>query len=339
MTPADAGLEAVAFVRNALDPESTRVLGEERGFRWWPHAHTMRVWAEAPRPDGACVVAVETALLGGVEGRGTEFGRIAQRNARHPGLSALRWNGETRELSLRASVVVRPGDGDASVRRIAHAALLQVGESLEAGEALAVEFPGATLLAPPAPVAGVLEPAPQVEAWEEYARVAQLQAEEFPARLHALPALKPAPWLNVQRAGHGIDAEIPTVSGLAPTAPGEGLALLRISATQPHPRLGPGMVVVLVPPPETEPVAERAAATAALLNEGESREWTGFDQLGAWCVHPSVGLSHAMFVPALAVEDDLPQVLAWQSGMRARWCREFLMRVAAMRKGPSSPEA
>jgi hypothetical protein len=36
-------------------------------------------------------------------------------------------------------------------------------------------------------------------------------------------------------------------------------------------------------------------------------------------------------MPALAVEDDTAQVLAWQAGMRARWATAFVARVGALR--------
>src|SRR5262249_48009623 len=108
-------------------------------------------------------------------------------------------------------------------------------------------------------------------------------------------------------------------------------ALRRGGARQPPPGLGPGVLTALSPPADLEPVAERAAATAALLNEGEAREWTGFDQLGGWCVHAASGLAHVSFVPAAALEPETGALLAWQAGVRARWARSFLARVAGMR--------
>jgi hypothetical protein len=107
---------------------------------------------------------------------------------------------------------------------------------------------------------------------------------------------------------------------------------------QPHPALGAGLLTALVPPPGLEPVAARVAATAALLNEGEAREWTGCDALGGWCVHPAAGLAHVSFVPALALEPGTAGRLAWQAGMRARWTVAFLAHVAAARvaSGPAA---
>ena len=333
MTADDAGLAALAIVREVLEPEPERTLEEPRGFRWWPHPHAMRVWAEPPRVDGAAVVAVETPLLGGVAGRGPEFALLAARNAREPGLSALRWDSASGELSLRAAIVAHPGDPSAAARRLSHAALLQIGEALQAADALIVSLPGATLLTPSAPNAtpAVLD---QAQAWQAYAFQAAALADGVAANVARLAALQPGPWARVTRAAHGLDAEIACGLPLATPGPGQGMALLRVSATQAHPRLGAGLVLVLVPPPETEPVPERAAATAALLNEAETHERTGMDQLGGWCVHPAAGLSHVLFMPALAVEEDTAEVLAWQAGARARWATAFVARVAAMRPGP-----
>src|SRR6185503_13256666 len=133
----DVGPETVERVRDALAPEPGRVVGEPRGFSWWPHAHVLRVHAEPARADGAVRVVAETALLGHVSGLGAEFAALA------------RWN--AREVSLRASVIARPGDGDPAARLLAHAALLQVGEALRAADALAIELPDAALLVPRLP--------------------------------------------------------------------------------------------------------------------------------------------------------------------------------------------
>src|SRR5262249_45506290 len=79
---ADAGRDAVASLRAALEPE--HALERPGGFRWWPHAHAMDVGAEPARADGACRVIVETALLAGIEARGAAFAALARWNAREP---------------------------------------------------------------------------------------------------------------------------------------------------------------------------------------------------------------------------------------------------------------
>ena len=333
MSAEDAGLEAVGIVRAALEPEPDRVTEEPRGFRWWPHAHALRVSAEPARADGSARVAVETSLLAEVSGRGAEFAALARWNAREAALSSLRWDGERGEISLRASVVARQGDGGEAARLLAHAALLQAGEALQAADALAIELPGATLLTGTPPRGARLDPVPQVEAGRAYASGAPSHAQALDRAMAALAALTPAPWARATAAAHGLDAELPA---------GAERWLLRVSTRQPSPRLGAGLLTALVSPPGLEPVAKRVAGyppeagAAALLNEGEAREWTGCDALGGWCVHPAAGLAHVSFVPTLALEAGTAGRLAWQAGMRARWAAAFLAQMAAVRAGSGS---
>ena len=331
MSGEDAGLAAVAQLLAALAPEPDRVASAPRGFRWWPHAHALDVRAEPPRADGASRLVAETALLGGVRGRGAEFAALARWNAREAALSSLRWDGERGEVSLRASAVARPGDGGAAARLLAHAALLQAGEALRAADALAIELPEATLLAPPPPHGGPLEPVEQVAAADAYAHGARSRTDVLEQAIAALARASPAPWRRSTQAAHGLDAELEAGTEPASSTPTAARWLLRASVRQPHPGLGAGLLTALVPPPGLEPVAERAAATAALLNEGEAREWTGCDALGGWCVHPSAGLAHVSFVPALVLEAGTAERLAWQAGMRARWAAAFLGEVGRSR--------
>ena len=294
------------------------------------------MWASPPRADGLAAVVAETTILAGVRGRAAELARLAVWNAREPGLSALCWRSQPGEVALRAAVLVGPGDSGSPARLLAHAALLQAGESLRAADVLAIDMPDARLVAsaPPAGVAvpaGAAVPVEQTEAWRAYAGGSRARVAALAAQVSGLVALAPAPWVRATRAAHGIDAEI--ACGDA-TRPGEGTALLRVSATQPHPRLGAGLMLALVPPRALEPLADRVHATAALLNEAECNEWTGIDQLGGWCVHPAAGLSHVTFVPALAAEDDTATRLAWQAAVRSRWALDFIGRVAALRTQP-----
>jgi hypothetical protein len=332
----DAGLAAVARVREALAPAPARTVGEPRGFSWWPHAHVLRVEAEPARADGAARVAVETALLGRVHGRGAEFAALARWNAREAALSSLRWDAERGEVSLRASAIARPGDAGAAARLLAHAALLQVGEALRAADALSIELPDASPLTPPAPGGLVPDPVAEVEAARAYASAAPAHAAMLEQAIVMLARLSPAPWVRATHAAHGFDAELEADPAHRAPAPHAARWLLRASVRQPHPRLGTGLLTALVPPPGLEPVAERVAATAALLNEGEAREWTGCDALGGWCVHAAAGLAHISFVPALALDDDTAVRLAWQAGTRARWAAAFLAHVEVSRAGRST---
>jgi hypothetical protein len=178
-----------------------------------------------------------------------------------------------------------------------------------------------------------LESAAQVEAAAAYAHGIAPGDPALAQAMATLAGLTPAPWLRSTQAAHGLDAELAAGPGSGAPAAGAAPWLLRATVRQPHPRLGPGFLTALVPPPSVEPVAERQAATAALLNEGEAREWTGCDALGGWCVHAAAGLAHVSFIPALALEAGVPERLAWQAGTRARWAAAFLGHVATSRTG------
>lgn len=322
--------DAIALVRAGLAPPAERVREEATGFAWTPQAFEQRIAAGRSEGD-ACVLAASTILLRGVESGAGVLAALAAWNAREPGLSAVRWDSTRGEVSLRAAVIVRAGDGGAAARRLAHAALLQLGDAVRAADALAVALPGATLAE-----AGAAAPVAQVEAWRAYAEgdAAAATAQRIAEQVAGLARLTGGAWRRVTAAAHGIDAEI------ACGAPdGPEVALLRMSASQPHPRLAAGLVVALVPPPSVEPVAERAAATAALLQEGEAREWTGVEALGGWCVHPAAGLSHVTFVPAVAAEEDTAALFAHAAVTRARWATAFLAGVHALRERASGGTA
>jgi len=343
VTASDPGLEVVARLRETLEPGGEWSVPGPRGFTWWPAVFSQRVLA-----DGAATVAglpawrvhVELPLLRGVEGGATRFAVLARWNAVRPGLSALRWNGDDRTVSLRASAIVREGGAPRAASVLATAALLQLADAERDRAALGGELGGVP--ADTAPPGGTPRATadPLLEGWR---RVAASGAESAPfdrGRLGALAAADPPPWKLVHVDEAGLHAELPcALPGEAPagSGPGAGVALFHLLVAEPHPVYGPGLVVALSLPREAEPVPERAVSTSVMLNEAEAREAPPFDALGGWCVHPHAGLSYVGFWPALLDEPGLPASLAWEAGRRARWARAFLARAHALR-GPA-PDA
>lgn len=332
----DSGPAIVEHLRAALEPEPQWSTELPRGFAWWPGAAPQQVRAEEPRMQGGASfvrVHAELALALRVEGTGAVFAALARWNAARHGLSAARWNAETGLVSLHSSVTADAAGALEAAQRLSHAAVLQISESLAADalrEALGGEPPAAS---PPGSTARTTHSA-LASAWVTYADAGACENVFDDAMLARVMAAVPAPWTRMQPAPGGFHAELPAATHGEPapaSTPGAGTALLRVQTAQPHPRFGAGLLVLLAAPAEAEPVRERMAATAALLNEAEAREWTGLDQWGAWCVHPEAGLVHATFVPALAAQDGLLERLLWQSAARARWMRGFLARVQGMR--------
>ena len=331
----DAGLRLVEHLRALFEPGPAWRRDTLRGFVWRIGGIEQHVSAEPLRRAAGLDIArvsAECEIVHGVAGGGAQLGAIARWNAREAGLSSLRWNAESGVLSLRCAALAHDGDLAAASTRLAHAALLQLGRAADAQAQLAAE-----LAAPPAPLTLAENPdGSLLEAWRTYAAAGQQPgAWDGAAALQAAAAMQPPPWLRVRADGAGLHAELPAAleQGAQPgSAPGAGVALLRLIAAQPHPRLGAGLLAVLEPAADAEPVRERVAATAALLNEGEAREWVGVDQMGGWCVHPDRGLVFVLFVPALACEGGIAQHVAWQMAGRANWSRRFLAQVAQMRR-------
>ncbi len=336
------GLALIEHLRAAFRPDREHFTALESGFVWWPHQLLQRVRAEVGRGSGGLEltrVHAEMLLAQQVEGGGEALAAISRWNAREIGLSAIRWDAESGALSLRSSVYVQGEAWEAPAQRLAHAALLQLSTAERAVEQLLPE-----LKATPAyshAEGGRLRETPDalLEAWKPYAaRGLEPSPWDVPA-FQRLSTMQPPPWLRVNLRGHGLDAELPCPrpgSAEPGVAPGTGVALLRLIGSQPHPRLGSGLIAALQLPPDAEPRPDRLVATAALLNEAESREWNSCDQLGAWCVHPSQGLIFGGFHPALTFQDDSLERLAWQSAQRARWAYAFLGTVAKMREQSSA---
>ncbi len=338
---ADHGLEVVERLRETLAPSGPWQAAHDRGFSWWPSAFSQRVHAgPVELAGGARVwrVRVEMPLLRAVEGGAAGFAVLARWNALRPGLSALRWNGDDRTLSLHASALVRAGDEARAANALAVAALFQMADAARDAQALARELGAVT--GESAPPGGVprTAPDPLVEGWR---RVAEHGAGAGPftrERLDGVAAVDAPPWERVHVDDSGLHAEIAcALPGESPagSAPGAGVALLHLLGSQPHPAYGAGLVAALSLPPEAESVPERAVSTAALLNEAEAREPGDFDTLGAWCVHPQAGLAFVSFWPALLDESGLAERLAREAGRRARWARDFLARAHALRPEPS----
>lgn len=333
----DPGLDVVARVRSALDPGREWIAEGPRGFTWWPSRASQRVSAEeAGRAGGerAWRVRVESPLLRGVEAGAARFAVLSRWNALRPGLSALRWNGDDRTVTLQASALARAGEEARVASVLTTAALLQLGDVARDASALAHEL--GAVLADSSPPGGA--PRTQadslVEGWREIAEAGAGASPFTRARLEAAAAMDAPPWKLVHVDDAGLHAELPcALPGEAPagSGPGAGVALLHLLASQPHPAYANGVVAALSLPPEAEPVAERAVSTSALLNEAEAREPLEFDGLGAWCVHPQAGLAFVSFWPAMLDAPGLLERLAVSSAARARWAREFLARAHDLR--------
>lgn len=340
----DYGRELVEHVRSVFGADAPWAVDEPAGFRWWPARLAQRVWAERAADGTALRAHAETRVLRGVAGTGATFAALSDAFTRDPGLSALRWNGETGDVSLHASVTLagepdRLGFGRAAAL-LAHAALLQLGDAERFAAALAEPLAGASAASAPPGLPAREEADPLVEAGDAYAMRGAGESPWTRDVFAAFATLEAPPWTRANADAGVFDAEVRSGEATSPAEAAAHTSLLRMTGAQRHPRLGAGLLVMLQPPAAVESVPERRHATAALLNEAEAREWLPAeapwtaDGLGQWCVHPQHGLAHVAFLPRLADRPDLLEAVARGAALRARWVPEFLAKVAAMR--PSS---
>jgi hypothetical protein len=337
MTHDDVGPATVERVRDALSPERGRIVGEPRGFSWWPHAHVLHVHAEPARADGAVRIVAETALLGHVGGRGAEFAALTRWNAREAALSSLRWDAERGEVSLRASAIARPGDGDVAARLLAHAALLQVGEALRAADALAIELPDASLLSPRPPGGEIPSRSPR-------SRRGRLRDAARPGARGAANGRSRRS--RGSRPRHGCARRTPRTASTPSSRADPGTARRRRT-----PRAGCGARAwasrtrawarAFSPRSCRRRASSRSRSARRPRHRCSTRARRASgpvcDALGGWCVHPTAGSRTCSFVPALALEDGTAERLAWQAGTRARWAplihrprRDFACRGVAL---------
>lgn len=328
------GADVVARVLAALEPAPPWLAMEADGFAWWPLDRALRV-----RADGPHVIAGERTWMArasldlrrDVDGGADTFAALSDWNVSHAGSAALRWNGETRAVTLESATCVRAGREAEAARDLAAAIVLMLGEASREGERLVDALGGAdaTSAAPGTSVRA--EPDALSEAWRGFA-CDPADAPPLADWLERASHTEPAPWRRATMQGGGLHAELPLTAEEG-KAPGEGVAMLHLVAQPPHPVLGAGLLSVLRLPPTSAAGAPRplGPATAALLNEAEAREATGFETPGAWCVHPAAGFAHVAFVAAALADPESPVRLAWLAGRRARWAEGVFAHLAGLR--------
>jgi hypothetical protein len=105
--------------------------------------------------------------------------------------------------------------------------------------------------------------------------------------------------------------------------------MLQLLTSQPHPRLGNGLLAVLKLPFTTN--ADEANAVSNQLNFLEATTWTKMRMplLGAWSTSPqsedgSAGPTFSTFLPNLVYQPGIAENLVLWSLARARWVRETL---------------
>jgi hypothetical protein len=137
-----------------------------------------------------------------------------------------------------------------------------------------------------------------------------------------------AKWLtanNVPSMGSdgGLTAEFPYGENGGPAAMGGTSNMLMVTTSEPHPRMGSGVLMRLNL--REQPVSEGRELTAMELNELELRARCQAHFLGSWCTNPSCGPPvFVSFLPSVLHKPNLLMNLVLSMGLRARWAATLL---------------
>lgn len=315
--PNDRGLESVRDLHTKLQIEPEWCIWDERGFTWWGKDLAQHIWAdpEAKDPNGETFHRLH-ACTDVFDGFDDSDRQVALLNALNQSatLSAFVPDKSSGRVQLRASMLLYTDNADYVRLVFSTAAALQVAEAF----ITASWFPGEVDmgLAPAAshhPKSGErhlpdemlsfieIGIKPEGEGSSRY----QGQALEKLGK----DLLRP-PCLFATGSPDGITAEFPHP---------QHSYMLRLLASERHPRLGSGLLATLNLPEGGDDIATACAALS--LNAREQSSPTHC--LGSWCATSS-GLAFSAFFPNAMANDGIPMSAAFNMIHRAKWHCENL---------------
>jgi hypothetical protein len=336
-TPHDPGLQAVEFVYRTMGIDDEWSIREPRGFTWWGHELAQRVWTEPARMSAGLEVYrlhAETALLRDVGDDKNPSERLAVFN-QVASLNAYVWDPAARRVFLHCNVNVH-ADNVAWLQKILGAAVGIQAADAHIKVGLAEVFGGKP------DVSAHPRNGPRQDA-DDMLRIIEVFAADG-QKASPFPASEFASVAEELRAygmlAFGGDAGEPALTGEFPFYDDRpalmtgraGTAPLIASAQERHPQLGSGVLLRLTlpdPPEGGSRELSRLSEIAHELNRAEAREWAPNHFLGAWCTHstqPVPGISFVTFLPAGVHAPGLLHSFILNSGLRARWAKQYLDR-------------
>ncbi len=309
----DAGFRLVRDLHKKLQIDPEWCLWEERGFTWWGKNLAQRIWAEPATQDGNGEtfhrISACSDVFDGFEG---SEGQVVLLNVlnHNATLSALiPAADQSGRVQLRCSMLLYPDNQDYVGLVFATAVALQAAEAFVTASCLPERLnPGLVPAVSHHPESGERHLPDQMLEFIELAVRPQGEGEsryvgESLENL-AKDLLRP-PCLFASGSADGVTAEFPHP---------KHSYMLRLQASERHPRLGSGLLVTLNLPEGGDDLATAQAALS--LNAREQASPTHF--LGSWCATPS-GLAFCAFFPNVTANDGIAVSVAFNMIHRAKW--------------------
>ncbi len=318
----DLGTELVAYTHESLRIPGDYTKDAGRGFEWWASDYAQRIWSDLGNFHNASTVYRLHAEIDFVCGCGHAAAAqpALMQVMSEGGLSGIVYDADKDMYKLHCSVYAHC-DNEAWIRRVFNAAVaLQVTEVQRLAQRFAKEFKMSHAMSEHPSHGARKTPDPICEFEEKFFKPYGVGASRW---------IGVEEWEDGRQALRRISTDVKTDHQLCLEAEfewayGQRDMSLIISAADPHPELGHGLLVTLTIPVLMDD--QHKAQAAMLLNEQERREWNWYNDLGSWCCRNGE-LAFVCFVPNICFTPGILTDFSHDMGIRANWVNEHWSQV------------
>lgn len=318
----DLGTQLVAHVHESLRIPGDYTKDEARGFEWWASDYAQRIWADHGNFHNAATLYrlhSEIDFLRGC-GHAGEAERALVNLMGEGSLSAIVYDAEKDLYKLHACIYA-DYENEEWVKRILNAAVtLQVTEVRKVAQRFATEFKMSHAMSEHPTHGARRTPDPVCDFEEKFIK---------PYGVNGSRWLASEEWEDGRQALRRISNQVKTDDQVCLEAEfdwqyGQRDMTLVVSAVDPHPELGHGLMFTLTLPVLMDD--EHKAHVAMLLNDVERNEWNWYNDLGSWC-YRNGELAFVCFVPNICHTKGILRDFCHDMGLRANWVHEHWTQV------------
>jgi hypothetical protein len=313
----DLGTELVAHVHESLRIPNDYTKDEGRGFEWWASDYAQRVWSDLGNfHNASCLYRLhcEIDFLRGC-GHAAEAEQALMSTLGEGSLSAIVYDAENDLYKLHCSLYA-DNENETWVRRVFNAAVtLQVTEVQRLANRFAKDFK----------MGHAMTEHPTRGARKMHDPICEFEEKFFkPYGVGVSRWIGVEEWEDGRQALRRISIDVKTDGKLCLEASfdwsyGQRDMTLIVSAVDPHPELGHGLLFTLTAPVLMED--RHKAHVALLLNEKERKDWNWYNDIGSWCIRDGE-LAFVCFVPNICFMNGVLHDFAHDMGLRANWVNE-----------------
>jgi len=318
----DLGTELVGHVCESLRIPTDYTKDEERGFEWWASDYAQRIWCDLGNfHNSTSLFRIHSEIdFLHANGHSAEAEVAMMEWMSDTSLSAIVYDKDKDLYKIHCSLYAHD-ENQVWVRKVFNAAVaLQITDVMRAAQRFAREFKMSHAM---------------TEHPTRGGRKTPDQICEFPEKFFKPYGAGQSRWVGVEEWADGrqalrrISNDVKTDYKLCLEANfdwsyGPRDMTLLVSAVDPHPELGHGLLFCLTLPVLMEP--QHKAHAAMLLNDRERSEWNWYNDLGSWCLRQGE-LCFVCFVPNICFVQGVLGDFCHDMGLRANWVYEHWSQI------------